>query len=65
MHGKPILVEELETPGVKIRKTRKQQEFVKSQGGRRGRGNWNAGCYGLDPAAIHGLEDEVLNVPPI
>jgi hypothetical protein len=28
-HGKPILVEELETPGMKIRKTRKQQEFVK------------------------------------
>ncbi len=67
-HGKRILVEELETPGMKIRKTRKQQEFVKvplQMGSRRGRGNWNAGCYGLDPAAIHGLEDEVLNVPPI
>ena len=40
-------------------------ELCKSIDGRRGRGNWNAGCYGLDPAAIHGLEDEVLNVPPI
>jgi hypothetical protein len=28
-HGKRILVEELETPGMKIRRTRKQQEFVK------------------------------------